>query len=859
MNSSKSGFLTNTHNLLPQPPTSFIGREKDVAEVFRLLSNADCRLLTLVGPGGIGKTRLAIQTGYTFKQDSAYDVYFVPLQAVRSSEILISTMADTLKIPLSRQDAPQLQLLNYLHDKTFLLVLDNFEQLLGSDSVFFLTDILEIAPSIKLLITSREVLNLQEEWLFPVQGLAYPNDVDHSGNITGYSAAQLFTERAGRVQRDFSLADEQASVTRICRLVEGMPLAIELAASWTKTMPCMLIADEIERNLNFLTTNLRNVPEQHRSMRAVFDHSWGLLNQEEQTVFKRLSVFRGGFRREAAEQVAGASLLTLSTLVDKSLLRWERDGRYQIHELLRQYAEEQLRTSPEEPVELHHLHCAYYANFLESRRAGILANKQRETVAELAADLDNLRAAWQWAVDHSKVEEIHKSAATLDLFFQMRSRYLEAAGALEKAAQSLSRAEPTKLRDKTLGEILVYQGWYHIRLGQFQKARASFEQGREIFHQLNIQHPPGAGTDPLVGLGTLANIQGNYAEAVKLGQVARQYNKASGDQFNLMIAYYVLANAAFAQGQYETAQHNTRQARTIAQAMNDRWMAAYLLNDLGHVAQALGDYDQARQHYQAAYDLRDEFDDPDGMAAVLPHLGKIAWLQNDFHTAESLYQQSLTICHNIGDKGGQAVSLNGLGQTACAQGDYQTAQRHLQEALQITTQIQLTPLTLAILVSVGELFLHTHRQELGVALLTFTHNYPAGDQETKTRAHHLLIEYAGKTDLNNLAAATQSGRRDNLETVITTVQAQLTTSGEAVTEPVADNESVASTLVDPLTDREIEVLQLMAEGLSNPEIAKKLVLAVGTVKYYTAEIYGKLGVRNRVQAVTRGQELNLLQ
>jgi predicted ATPase len=387
------GFLAKAHHL-PAEPTSFVGREKELAELLRLLTNPNCRLLTLVGPGGIGKTRLAIQAARAFQQETAQAVYFVPLQSVSSGEGLISAVVDALKFPLSGQAAPQLQLLHYLRDKTLLLILDNFEQFLGAGGALFLPDLLEAAPSVKLLVTSREVLNLQEEWLYPVQALPYPGDVDQTDDITDYSAIQLFVERAQRVRRDFSLVEEQTSVSRICRLVEGMPLAIELAASWTKTMPCALIAAEIERSLNFLTSKLRNLPEQHRSMRAVFDHSWALLSPEEQRVFKRLSIFRGGFRREAAEQVAGASLLNLSALVDKSLLRWDPDGRYQIHELLRQYAEEHLHDALEELADIHYLHCAYYANFLESRWAGILAGKQREVRAEITADLDNIRAAW---------------------------------------------------------------------------------------------------------------------------------------------------------------------------------------------------------------------------------------------------------------------------------------------------------------------------------------------------------------------------------------------------------------------------------------------------------------------------------
>ncbi len=285
--------------------------------------------------------------------------------------------------------------------------------------VELLSDILTAAPGVKFLVTSREVLNLQEECLYHVDGLPYPelppasspqeegsipkDSGEDWGWLEEYGAVQLFVERARRVRRDFSLFDEAADVVRICRLVEGVPLAIELAASWAKTMPCSAIAAEIQRNLDFLATSLRNVPDRQRSMRAIFDQSWQLLTQKERDVFKRLSVLRGSFSREAAERIAGASLAILSALVDKSLMRTESRARYHIHELLRQYAALQLAQSPEDIARVYDLHCTYYADFLRSRQEEMFSSRQREMTAEIKAELDNIRAAWNWAVGMLKV------------------------------------------------------------------------------------------------------------------------------------------------------------------------------------------------------------------------------------------------------------------------------------------------------------------------------------------------------------------------------------------------------------------------------------------------------------------------
>ena len=253
--------------------------------------------MTLVGPGGIGKTRLAIEAARQHVALFPDGVYFVPLAPVESPHLLASVIAEALSVSLSGSENASTQLVRALRDKRLLLVLDNFEHLLEGTGL--LTDLLD-APNIKLVVTSRERLNLQEEWVEEVAGLAYPR-----GRLTGtpeaYAAVELFVQRAQQVQAGFSLADNTQAVVDICQRVEGMPLGLELAATWLRVMPCQEIAPQIERSLDFLTTAVRNVPERHRSVRAVLDHSWNLLSETERQVLARLSIFRGGFDLEAAD------------------------------------------------------------------------------------------------------------------------------------------------------------------------------------------------------------------------------------------------------------------------------------------------------------------------------------------------------------------------------------------------------------------------------------------------------------------------------------------------------------------------------------------------------------------------------
>jgi predicted ATPase len=807
----RSKHPIRAHNFRPQP-TPFVGRNAELAEIATLLADPACRLLTLLGPGGIGKTRVAIEVASRKLDDFTNGVFFVNLQPVNSTEFLVSAMADAIAISLTGKEELLVQLLNFLHDKEMLLVLDNFEHLL--DGVEMLTEILAGVPAVKLLVTSREALNLQEEWLLPVQGLSIPPNAN-SKDFEAFGAVKLFVERARRVRREFSLAEEWAGLVRICQLVEGMPLALELAAPWTKTLSCEVIADEIQRNLDFLATRLRNVPERHRSMRAALDYSWHYLSAKEQEVFKRLSVFQGGFGRAAAEQVAEATLPILTALVDKSLLRWEPSGRYQIHELLRQYAEEQLEHSLAEAQRTRDLHCVYYTDLLHQRQKELEGGKQPAVTAEIAVDLENVRQAWRRAVQKPDVDAMQKSASTLQFFYDIQGRYLEGATAFETAAERLDKLEPDAQATCTLAHVLVQLSWMSIRLGRLEKAKAVLERSQAIYNELAVPPLSGFASDPLTGLGVLANIHGNYAKATELGEKARRLNEARGDKNNLQIAHYVLANAAFARGEYEAALDYTRQAYATAKETGNRWFMAYVLSDLGNVARALGDYVAARQHYQTSYAIKKEFDDPEGMAVALNHLAKVALLQQNHLEAEQLYQQSLAVYHEINDRGGLATSLNGLGDTALVLHNIQAACQYLHRALQITVEMQFIPLTLAIFTGVGQLLLQAGQPEKGCRVLALVLNHSASDQETRDRARQCLPRTQAEITPEESVAVRQ-GHASDLQTVAATLLAELPAIAaqmDAAPPPAGSRTApLSQPLIDPLTPRELEVMQLLADA-----------------------------------------------
>ena len=805
-----------------------------MAEIKTRLADPACRLLTLTGAGGIGKTKLALQVLGQIQNYFPDGADWVDLQPLQSGDYLVPAIADAVGATLSGQEQLEQQLCRYLETKQQLLVLDNFENLL--EHVNLLSEILQHAPGIKLLVTSRETLNLQEEWLYPLSGLSLPASHDIEG-LEAYDAIRLFVERARRVRTDFSLADEQAGVVRICQLVEGMPLALEMAAFWTKSMRCSAIAAEIQQNVLFLTSRAHNVPERHRSMEAIFVQTWDRLTNDERVLFKRLAIFRGGFQPEAAQAIANASQNLLASLLDKSLLRRDATGRYQVHELLRQYAESQLE--PDEARQVATAHCLYYADFLDQRLYSLIRGEQAKTDAEIETELENVRAAWQSALDDRRIDAIEKIAHMFFQFSQLQGRYLEFVGVVEPALEILEAQNEPRL----LAQFQVYLAWMLIRLGRVERAMLVLEQSRSQFETLDITPADGMGAHPLAPSVIVEVIRGRYADAVRMGEKLIQESKRFGDLQSLAFANYGLTSAYFNLGDYDKAYQCAQQAVTLSEDYGNRWFMAYCLNEWGLVARTIGNYDEAEHHYRASYQIRQAFRDPEGLAVVRNHLGELALLRHDYPQARDLYDESLSVYQTLNDQGGLAITHHGLGQVAAETDKLDQAIHHFSQALALAARIQFVPRILLILIDVGRLFLTSGDQiECGVETLSVVLQHPASNQQQRSQAETLLDQ----------AQMTASTQLPDLNSLLLDIQIALEGLAAGV-EDVAEQG-----LVEPLTERELEILRLLSSGRSNAEIAAHLFIAVGTVKAHTSRVYGKLGVRNRVEAIAKGRELSLL-
>ena len=654
---------------LPAQSTPFVGREAELDQILTHLDDPDCRLLTLIGAGGIGKTRLAYQAGILSASRFPSGVYGVPLAGVNAPDFMVTAIAEGVKLPLFGSDNSKTQLLNFLKPKYTLLILDNLEHLL--EGAGLLAEILEAASGVKILATSRERLNLSGEWLFPVSGLPFPNDARQE-NAAGFTAVQLFEGCARRNLPGFRLQDHLSASVRVCELVEGMPLAIELAASWVRRMPCEQIADQIQQDLSFLAAGWRDVPERHRSIRALFDHSWRMLSAEEQEVLMKLSVFRGGFESEAARQIAGASLGMLNSLEDKSLVQGSPSGRYDLHELLRQYAESHL-TASGKSAETHNRHLDYYMKWAESADEQLHKVEQVAWARRIKIEYNNLRAALTWAFDGGDAEKGLRLANALWFYwFRLDGNWDEGFKWLELG---LSQTEGVTLaRADAFGNAATLAA----QLGQLQLTLEYFERGHAYAQQLGWK--AGVARYPLgmsYSMRDYAEVAAQFVQAIAL-------LREDGPRWMLATAIMLYGDRARVQGHLDRAQALYDEVLLITSEEQDWLLIIAVLGRLGRLAALKGDYPKAEQFYEEWIDKAQQTEHLLGLTEFLIHYGAFAIYQGDFESAEHRLNKALSLAEAYNASGAQVHAIYYMAEVALHREQFREAARLLVESFTMT-------------------------------------------------------------------------------------------------------------------------------------------------------------------------------
>jgi predicted ATPase len=639
--------VTPPHNL-PAQLTPFIGREALLAEIAKRLSDPACRLLTLVGPGGSGKTRLALEAAA--QQLKAYPdgVFVVSLAPLQSVEAIVPAIAQALSFRFYGAGEPREQLLNYLRRKEMLLVLDNYEHLL--EGAWLAAEILRAAPGVRIVVTSRAGLRVQGEHRFPVSGMSYPALADIPRNVgrrqgegaLQYSAVQLFTAGARRARPDFELTDDNvADVVRICQGVEGLPLALLLAAAWIEMLTPAEIAAEIERSLDVLETDQCGAPERQRSIRAVFEHSWQLLPPRGPEILAGLSVFRGGFTREAASEVTGASLRDLMSLVNRSLIHRTVEGRFETHELLRQYAAEMLDRSPEASGAVHDAYCAYYTAALDRWAAGLKGARQQAAVAEMDEEIENAHTAWVWAVERGRVERLDQAMKGLGLYYERRARYEEGEAAFRAAADRLAEVETGRVRIAAT----TWQAQFNRYLGRPEIARPLLQQSLDLL------------SDP-----------------------------GFADQDLRLEKAFVLHEMAYIEhwsGSNERARQSAAQSLSLCRTVGDRWATAKALSALGRIMQILGEYEEARRLHEEALEIRRALGDQRGITESLDGAGVALSNLGQLDAAEQLLREGVTITRGLGDRTYLSERLWRFGLMLGARGKFVESLSVMEEGLEL--------------------------------------------------------------------------------------------------------------------------------------------------------------------------------
>jgi len=694
LSSQLQKFSAQPYQNLPSMPTELVGRHDELNKLSRLLTEE--RLITIYGLGGVGKSRLALQAGAENLDRFPKGVYLISLETMSSADQLEYAIADTLGIKFTDSRQSRMQLIDYLQDKEILLILDDFDRVPGA--AVGLAEILAQTPMTRCLVSSRSRTGIALEYPFELSGLPYPDD-EKVPEFEAYSAVQLFLQSARRVQPDFIIHEsDKADIARICKLVGGNALGIELAAALVKVVPCNEIVQQLEKNLAVFEADSPDNTSRLKSIQAILDSFWLLLSKPEQEVLCKLSVFEGSFKEEAGRKIADASIFFLDALSAKSMLQREPQGRYHLHELLRQHLFQKLSEIPREPAYTLTLHCRYYTEIVHEALDLLNQGKEKTAWEFITPDIINIRAAWKWAVENFQLVELGNSIEGLYRYYETKGQFQTGLETFFFAMHQLEQQclqNPSRKAKIILGKVRAIMGKFFYHLGRYDQGIAQLQESINVFQQID----EGAETAfAKYELSNLVRAIGDYPRAIQLLEECLTYYKKCGDLRNI----------------------------------------GDTLNSLGVIFSSMGYNLKSEHFYRESLAIFKTIGDQGKIARTLNNLGNLAAEDNRFVEAKQMLEESLAVSDQLGTNALRASILDSLGNVSRSMARYEESENYFQDALRLGLNLNAIPMVLESLVGLAELWACQGKNQQAYELLLEVRDHPATLHEVRQRAMDTL-------------------------------------------------------------------------------------------------------------------------